>query len=367
MNRTKKQHYISNSILDNFFKTNKIHEYNLKKHSDYDCSTDNSMCCSDIYESDLFEDNKLEDAFAQLYDGQFANTLSEIDNLLLNNQVKSAIDLLKHNFYFYVVSYYKSLASLVRLSKNDNHILEKNKSTTRMFKLITNIDYMKRMSIILTNCYDIYIIKSNDSNFVLCDQFISTASNYFNGMFSNISNRDIGVKGSIILFPVSIDYYFLLYDKTMNKSINMIPNSINILSKQETEKINNIIYNNATEKICTLKDKKYSFQNVNSYGDESVYMVYSNLSSQGYKKKKEIFYSEGEQDLYKLFSDLEWGKYIKLGKNEKCFCGSGKKFKKCCFDKVERCKLIMSNIKNKSISERSLIDNRFGLEESIEL
>lgn len=367
MNRTKKQHYISNSILDNFFKTNKIHEYNLKKHSNYDCSTGNSMCCSDIYESDLFDNNKLEDAFAKLYDGQFASTLSEIDNYLSNKKIESAIDILRHNFYFYVVSYYKSLASLVRLSKNDNQILEKNESTTRMFKLITDIDYMKRMSVILTNCYDIYIIKSNDSNFVLCDQFISTASNFFNGMFSNISNRDIGVKGSIILLPVSIDYYFLLYDKTLNKSINMKPNFINMLLEHDTEKINNIIYNNATEKVCTLKDKKYTFQNVNSYGDESVYMVYSNLSSRGFKKKKEIFYSDEEQVLYKMFSDLEWGKYTKLGRNEKCFCGSNKKFKKCCYDKVERCKLIMNNKKNESLYEISVIDNRFGLEESVEL
>ena len=98
MNRTKKQHYISNSILDNFFKTNKIHEYNLKKQSNYDCSTANSMCCTDIYESDLFKDNKLEDAFAQLYDGQFANTLSKIDGFLMNNQIESAIDLLRFNF-----------------------------------------------------------------------------------------------------------------------------------------------------------------------------------------------------------------------------------------------------------------------------
>ena len=367
MGRTKKQHYISNSILDNFFKTNKIHEYNLKSNRDYDCSTSNSMCCSDIYESDLFKDNKLEDAFAKLYDGQFATALSKIDNYLSNNKVELAIDLLRHNFYFYVVSYYKSLASLVRLSKNDKQILDKNRATTRMFKLITDIDYMKRMSVILTNCYDIYIIKSNDSNFVLCDQFISTASNYFNGMFSNISNRDIGVKGSIILLPVSIDYYFLLYDKTLNKSINMKPNSINMLSEQDTGKVNNIIYNNATEKVCTLKDKKYTFKNVNSYGDESVYMVYSNLSSQGYKKKKEIFYSNEEQDLYKMFADLEWGKYTKLGRNEKCFCGSNKKFKKCCYDKVERCKLIMSNIKNKTISEKSLINTQVGLEEPIEL
>lgn len=367
MNRTKKQHYISNSILDNFFKTNKIHEYNLKNHSDYDCSTGNSMCCSDIYESDLFKDNKLEDAFAQLYDGQFANTLSKIDSFLFNNQIESAIDLLRHNFYFYVVSYYKSLASLVRLSKNDKQALDKNKATAGMFKLITDIGYMNRLSVILTNCYDIYIVKSCDSNFILCDQFISTASNHFNGMFSNISNRDIGVKGSIILLPVSINYYFLLYDKTMSNLINKKPNSINILSEQETEKINNIIYNNAAEKVCTLKNKKYTFENVNSYGDESVYMVYSNFSSQGYIKKKEIFYSEEEQDLYETFSDLEWGNYTKLGRNEKCFCGSNKKFKKCCYEKVERCKLIMNNIKNESLSERSVIDNRFGLEESVEL
>ncbi|MCR5146514.1 MAG: DUF4238 domain-containing protein, partial [Clostridia bacterium] len=364
MNRTKKQHYISNSILDIFFKTNRIHEYNLNEHIDYDCSTGKSMCCTDIYECGLFKDNKLEDAFAQLYDGQFANTLSKIDSFLLNKQVESAIDLLRHNFYYYLVSYYKSLASLVRLSKNDKHTLDKNKATTRMFELITDIAYMKKMSVILTNCYDIYIIKSWKSNFVLSDQFISTVSNYFNGMFSNISNRDIGVKGSIILFPVSVDFYFLLYDKTMSKSIDKSQNSINILSEQETEKINNIIYNNATEKVCTIRGEKYSFINVNSFGDEFVFMFYSNHSSAGYIKKKEIFYSEEEQEVYEMFGNLEWGKYTKLGRNEKCFCGSNKKFKNCCYEKVERCKSIIINIKNNSLSEKSVIDKLFGLEKS---
>ncbi|MBR4261834.1 MAG: SEC-C domain-containing protein [Bacilli bacterium] len=367
MGRTKKQHYISNSILDNFFKANKIHEYNLKSNRDYDCSTSNSMCCSDVYESDLFEDNKLEDAFAKNYDGPFSNALCEIDTLLEENQIEEAINVLKHNFYYYTISYYKSLASLIRLSRNDNQKLEKNSSTIRMFKLITNSEYLNQMSRIYTNCYNIYIIKSCNSNFVLCDQFISTASNHFNGLFSNMSNRDIGVKGSIILFPVSIDYYFLLYDKTMPPLNSISSNTINALTELETDKINNIIYNNATEKVCTIKNQKYEFHNVNSYGDESIYIVNSNLDSRGFKKKKEVFYSEKEQDLYKMFTEFKWCKYKKLGKNEECFCGSGKKFKKCCYDKVEKCKLIMSNIQNKSIVEKSLIDIRLGLEKYIEI
>ena len=327
MNRTKKQHYISQSILNNFFKTNKIHEFNLKTNKDYDCSVNDSMCCSDIYESSLFDDNKLENAFAQLYDGQFAQKLLDIDTYLSKNDVQSAIEILKRNFYYYTVSYYKSLASLIRLSKNDKQVLEKNNATIRMFQLTTDMDYMKRISLILTNCYTIYIVKSFDDNFILCDQFIATASNHFNGLFSNISSRDIGVKGSIILLPVSVNYYFLLYDKTMGDISNLIAEEINSLSSEETDKINNIIYNNATEKVCNSKNKKYKFKNVNSYGDESTYFVYSNYRTRGFKKKKEIFYSDFEQEVYDTFIDMKWGYYMNMGRNEKCFCGSDKNSK----------------------------------------
>lgn len=367
MSRTKKQHYISQSILNNFFKVDKIHEYNLKRGNDYDCSIADSMCCADIYESSLYDDNKLENAFAQLYDGQFATKLMNIDSNLSSGNISSAIDILKHNFYYYTVSYYKSLASLIRLSKNDKQFLEKNNATTRMFKLITNVDYMKRISLILTNCYDIFIIKSSKSNFVLCDQFISTASNHFNGLFTNISNRDIGVKGSIILLPISIDYYFLLYDKTMKDDISMKLDEINYLSDAETDKINNIIYNNATEKVCSAKNSSYNFVNVNSYGDETTYTVFKNYNTKGFKKKKEIFYSDFEQEVYTTFMEMNWGNYMNLGRNEICYCGSNKKFKKCCINKIDRCKSIYNSIKCNKLNEQSIINNYLGIEEPVEL
>ncbi len=365
MSRTKKQHYISQSILKEFSCTEKIHEYNLKTNNDYNCSIMNSMCCSDIYECTLYEDNKLEDAFAFLYDGKFASVLNEIAIFLDNNNLTEAINILRKNFYYYTVSYYKSLASLIRLSKNDKQELEKNNSTIRMFKYITNVNYMKRLSLIYTNCYNIYAVKSFNNNFVLCDQFIATASNYFNGMFSNISNRDIGIKGSMIFLPVSTKYYFILFDKNMTFEYNS--NIINILNEKQTSKINNIIYNNATEKIVTSRNHTYNFSNINSFGDEMCYMVYSDFKSKGYKKKKEIFYSDYEQSIYSTFQDLTWVNYLHLGRNERCYCGSDKKYKKCCFNKVERCKTIMSNIKNHSINDKVLINNNLGLEVYIEI
>ena len=365
MDRTKKQHYVSQSILYVFFKVKKIHEYNLKINKDYDSSVENSMCCSDIYECDLYDDNSLEKAFAALYDGEFAKRLKEIDNFLNNNEISKAKEQIKNSYNYFLISYYKSLASLVRLSKNDRYELEQNSSTLRMLKNITDLHYMKRLSLILCNCYTIYIVKSSNSNFILCDQFIATASNFFNGMFSNISNRDIGVKGSMIFLPISSDYYAILFDKNM--SFEYDSNLINFLSREQTEKINNIIYNNATEKVVTKRNEKYNFNTINSCGDEMCFFVYSNHHSKGWKTKKEIFYSDYEQSIYLTFRNLEWGKYINLGRNEKCYCGSGKKFKKCCFDKTERCKTIMSNIKNNSINSKVLIDNNLGLEKHVEL
>lgn len=356
---------MSQSILKVFFETNKIQEYNLKNNSNYNCSIMDSMCCSDIYECSILQDNKIEDAFAVLYDGKFASILKEIIKLLDNNNFIEAINILRKNFYLYTVSYYKSLASLIRLSKNDRQELEKNNSTIKMFKYITDIKYVKRLSLIYENCYDIYVIKSYNNNFVLCDQFIATASNYFNGMFTNISNRDIGVKGSMIFFPVSSKYYFILLDKNMSFEYSF--DCINVLNEEQTNKINNIIYNNATEKIVTIRNYDYNFENVNSCGDEICFIGYSEFKSKVYKKKKEIFYSDYEQSIYATFKGLEWVNYLHLGKNEKCFCGSNKKYKKCCFNKIERCKLIMSNIKNKTINDKVLIDNKLGIEHQVKL
>ena len=96
MDRTKKQHYVSQSILYVFFKVKKIHEYNLKINKDYDSSVENSMCCSDIYECDLYDDNSLEKAFAALYDGEFAKRLKEIDNFLNNNEISKAKEQIKN-------------------------------------------------------------------------------------------------------------------------------------------------------------------------------------------------------------------------------------------------------------------------------
>jgi hypothetical protein len=365
MKRTKKQHYISQSIMKTFFENSKVKEYNLKTYNNYNSSIENSMCCSDIYESDYYDDNKLENAFSALYDGKFAFILTNIKDYLNRGLVNDANLLIKKNFYYYTVSYYKSLASLIRLSKLETEELERNNSTKKMFDLITNVKYMNRLSLILEKCYKIYIIKSCSSNYILCDQFIATASSLFNCMFLNISNRDIGVKGSIIFLPISKDYYALLLDKDM--TIDFSIDKINELSEDQTQKINNIIYNNATEKIIGVRNFQYNFENTNSFGDERCYVGYANSSSRAWKKKKEIFYFEQQQHIYDTFQKFEWVDYRKLGRNDLCHCGSGKKYKKCCMEIDKRCNTIMQNIKNKTINDNCLIDNRLGLEEIIKL
>lgn len=364
MERTKKQHYISQSILKIFFGSDKIKEYNLLKNKNYCASIENCMCCSDIYECDLYSVNRLEEAFSVLYDGQFASTLNNINNFLEKGNIEEAKKILLKNYYFYTVSYYKSLASLIRLSSNDDNKLDKNVSTKKMFGFITDIKYMKQISLIMTNCYKVYFLKSTESNFVICDQFIATASNYFNGMFTNISNRDIGVKGSMIFLPISKDYYALLGDKNFNYDFEEL--KINKLTVSQTSKINNIICNNATEKVATIRNYEYNFKNINSYGDESCFIVYTS-GSKGWKKKKEIFYSDYEQNVYDTFMKFEWTRSKELGKNDKCFCGSGLKFKKCCYDKSKRYFLIMSNEKNKSLYDSVPINKLLGIEKSIEL
>ena len=54
------------------------------------------------------------------------------------------------------------------------------------------------------------------------------------------------------------------------------------------------------------------------------------------QKRKEIEKRRNEL-LQKRHDDLELKKdFHKLGRNEKCLCGSGKKYKKCCWTKIQK-------------------------------
>ena len=84
-NRTKKQHYIAQSIIREFFDSQSIYEKNLHNRKIYKQSINNTMCMSNSYEFPLLDDNFLEDLFAKSIDQDSSQLICKLKNLLDNN------------------------------------------------------------------------------------------------------------------------------------------------------------------------------------------------------------------------------------------------------------------------------------------
>ena len=147
----------------------------------------------------------------------------------------------------FLINYYKSITSMIHMSKEISK--KDNSSIVRMVNTIFNMPYIDRLSELLCTGYDFSIIKSNDGNFVLSDQYISTCSLKFIGRFINMSNREIGLKNTIVLIPISKDYYGIFINGQFPNNFSIKTSSINELNEYQTQIINNIIFNNSYENV----------------------------------------------------------------------------------------------------------------------
>lgn len=62
--------------------------------------------------------------------------------------------------------------------------------------------------------------------------------------------------------------------------------------------------------------------------------------------KKEVFYYEEDQKTWDLFTSHQFNNYKDLGRNVLCKCGSGLKFKKCCYENYIGANRMMDDIAN---------------------
>ena len=365
MSRTKKQHYIAQCLLKIFVDNEDIYECRIHSKKIYKTSFENSMCQSNSYEFFLLKDNFLEDFFAKNIDGDTAELNRKILYLLNQNdcKIEEVYKLFFSGIHLYLVNYYKSITSLIRLGKENSKT--DNTSIFQMLSRILNKEYIKRLAYILNKGYKFSIIKAINGEFIMCDQYIATCSMKYKGRFTNISSRDIGVRDTIILFPINCYYYIAFYSDDI-KIFELKEEKINVLSPEQVTKINEIIYNNAYEKVVSRVnnnfgslEKKYS-----SYVDITTIMVYSNGKVITYKIKNEVFLTQGEYDFCNYYESMSWASkdFRNTKVNDKCPCGSEKKYKKCCKSKVDRCYLVMNNAQN---NRNILIDDRLGVEEPV--
>ena len=366
-NRTKKQHYIAQSIIKEFFDVDSLYEKNIHSNNVYKTSIKNTMCMSNSYEVPLLEDNSLEDLFATSIDVDSSKMIKELKRFLDKRNYEEAKKTIFKKIRIFLINYYKSVTSLIHMSadmskKDDSSII-------RMIKTIFNMPYIDRISEILCKEYDFAIIKSFSENFVLSDQFIATCSLKFMGRFVNISNREIGLKNTVVLIPISKKYYGIFVNGSLPDNFNIDFDSINELSESQTNAINNIIFNNSYEK-CISQDET-TINNLekknSSYGDLMAMAKFDNGNLATFKIKQEVFFTDDEFDLYQYFGEYEWAnsKFKICGVNSLCPCGSNRKYKKCCKDKVERCNKILNTMHFHQ--QDIMINSKLGFENPIQL
>ncbi|KWX83444.1 hypothetical protein AMQ83_31325, partial [Paenibacillus riograndensis] len=82
--------------------------------------------------------------------------------------------------------------------------------------------------------------------------------------------------------------------------------------------------------------------------------------------KKEIFFYERDKKVWKLFVDsMHVKQYGGLGRNDACGCGSGKKFKYCCFEIYEGVKRLWRSIEDQNLAVKIMPHPSVQVEESI--
>lgn len=365
--RTKKQHYIAQGIIKAFFDSDSVYEKNIHSGKVYRTSVNNTMCMNDSYEIPMLEDNYLEKIFATSIDEDSSKLIKDLKKQLNDNKYIEAKNKIFKFIRIFLINYYKSVTSLIHMS---NDMSKKDQdSIIRMMNTIFNMPYIDRISEILCTGYSFTILKSYKGSFVLSDQFISTCSLKFIGRFINISNREIGLKNTIVLIPISCDFYGMFVNGQLPADFNIISDCINELDETQTQTINNIIFNNSYEKCISLSENEIvQLKKINStMGDSMALAKFDNGNTAAFKIKQEVFFDSDEYELYQYFVGCEWAdkKYKKCGANNLCPCGSNRKYKKCCRNKVERCNIILNNMHYNQ--DDLIINPQLGFEDPIQL
>lgn len=366
-NRTRKQHYIAQGIIKAFFDSSNIYEKNVHSGKVYPTSVNNTMCMSNSYETPLLNDNFLEDLFATSIDDDSSKLIKKLKVELDNGNYIDAKNMIYKNIKMFLINYYKSVTSLIHMSTDMSK--KDQESIVRMINTIFNIPYIDRISKIICTGYDFAIIKSKEGLFALSDQFISTCALKFMGRFINVSNREIGLKNTVILVPISKKYYGMFINGSLPNNFDLSLDSINELQKNQIEAINNVIFNNSYEKCISLdKEGMNRLQKKNfTFGDTMAFANFASENSASFKIKQEVFFTDNEYEMYKYFNEYKWGdiKFKNCKVNDLCSCGSNKKYKKCCKDKVERCERVLNIIHYQQ--DCLIINNNLGFEVPIQL
>ena len=306
------------------------------------------------YEYDKLPINTIEKFFSEI-EGEVSTGVAEIIDAIEEakfkktniEKVKNLVDQFLDRF---LVFYYRSGALLTEFSFGN-----KDFKIPLLSEKILNHQYINGLSESIIRHYDFAVIESSD-DFLLSDQFISTAAIKIKTQFFDISNRHIGLRDTIIFIPISASYYIVFWN-TQNDFF-LKKDSLIKLEDAELNLINKTILNNSYVKAVSKKRERLE-EVLDSYQYRSPTQIFAggnpnrsptqifaggnpNGFSMGSIKKKEVFLFEEENDAFELLEHGFFSQFKDLRRNDKCTCESNKKFKKCHLSAYERIQSIMN-------------------------
>ncbi len=372
MSEYKNQHYVSEGILKHFADTNKkAYEIYMPKKIVSKKNISDTMSQNYVYEHPLLKKNSLEKSFGAIENKVFPildKLITAIDSNK-KNDCQYVLETIKGILPFLLIFYFRSGALLNEYTFNSD---TENLKLDRVERMLTNIidkQYLFELSKTILNCYDIAVIVDDKKRFVISDQYLSTVALKYKNKFSNASNRQIGMKETMLLLPLSAKYYVVFFSGNVPKYIQK--NTFNYIEDSALQEINDVIYQNSyvkcvgisEEEINRLKGKNFSL-----FSPTKTIMKYEDGTIADRITKREVFIYDIDKDL-EINSINYMNEYIvkikgQVNRNDKCICGSGKKYKHCCMPKYERVKEIMNGIKNPKSVDYS-IPNALRLEDSI--
>jgi hypothetical protein len=356
------QHYVPQFVLKNFANQKKqVFEALVNESRLYTSNYRYSMSERFTYEHPLMEQNKLE-KFFQVIESDFGPALIQAIEMAEYEKVQEVKKLFEQFYSALVIFYYRSGALLNEFAF-DTTIKEA--KIGYLLQKLTHTSYINELGKTL-RFYDFAIVKSENGNFLISDQYVSTVALGIKGRFTNMSNRHIGLKEIMILIPLSSKYYIVYFHGKKPDYIEK--DKLNILKENEVDDLNRIIINNSYLK-CVGQNKEpleKAISVFNFSSPASTYMGFSDGSIRGATLKKELFFHTSDERAWDMFvNPTFYVKYRDLRRNDPCGCNSGKKFKNCCSADFEIVKRILNALRDKHLFKKIKIHPDAQVEYSI--
>lgn len=347
------QHYISQGLLKLFSQNKKfVYEFNLNNNCIYPAGISTTMSSKYTYEHPLLAGNTLEKAFKTVED-EYIPLVKEIVEALEKNDIRSAKNLVERVLPLVLLFYYRSGATLFEFS--DNNDFSKEDVINNMLKRILDRRYLDKLASTIRNDYTFFVIRSSDENLILSDQYLSTASLNCKGKIANFANRAIGFADCLILIPLSSKYYICYYNGHLELAHPVLDDMVYDVLGADLIAFNKVIVRNSYNKCIAMH--KEELEDVREYKSKScstsgTIMKFEDGTYRSYTVKKEVFFYDEDADIFDNFvtycSQLltfQENNGRSIGRNDKCLCGSGKKYKKCCQSKYDQSKFIYEMIR----------------------